>query len=90
MVTRKVYQAEIQVYATIYVVAEDEDEAQAIILKRLGNDLQVGESEDVSSLGFDDHNLPDVSISPAMTIANGQPINVYFDGEYQIEEEDDG
>lgn len=70
----KVFRTDIWIAATVYVKADDE-EAAAKIVNRLdfdGIELQeqelYGEDFAISGARFDSDELPDVSLSPAMTI----------------------
>lgn len=69
----KIWNCDIKICATAYVRAESEDEARALIDEHFGEgEMGILPSGDggavtVSGLWFDAPNLPDVSISPAVT-----------------------
>lgn len=67
MATRKVYSADVKVWATLYVVASSAKEARRMMRERLGDDIQA-EGDDTFGGEFSDPDMPDVSLSPAMTI----------------------
>jgi hypothetical protein len=68
----KIYSVDIPVWASVYIKAENEEEAKQKLLTVAGLCINEhdGESEvEVSNLRFDDPDLPEISLSPAMTIA---------------------
>lgn len=67
---QKLWGVDVRVYATVYVRAGSADEALAIArgLELSTIEVDGGGDVEVSGLSFDDPDLPDVSLSPAMTI----------------------
>lgn len=63
----KVYRIEMQVCATAYIKASSEDRALAKAKKLADTELMV-DGLMISSAQFDNPDLPEVSLSPAMTI----------------------
>ena len=59
----KVYRIEAILVATFYVKADSPNEAKAKAKEYAGL-----EAPEISGLGFDSQGLPEVSISPAMTV----------------------
>lgn len=76
------YSIDIPVFATAYVKAADEEEAlkQAIALGNSGLELpEVWEGEvPIFGKRFDHPDMPDVSLSPAMTIGEMAPKTLYI------------
>jgi hypothetical protein len=70
--TSKIFSADIMICATVYVKAESEAEAIAKIgeLRNTSLELEIDEHGElpISGRRFDDPGLPDVSLSPVMTI----------------------
>jgi len=75
----KVYSVDVKIYATAYIRADSEDEARKIAAALKLGSLELrtedyaGESSDgtdiaISGAQFDSDALPDLSLSPAMTI----------------------
>lgn len=67
----KVYSIEVQICATAYIKAKSAVEAREFALKMEGTSPAILDSDgdvEVSGRRFDDPELPDVSLSPAMTI----------------------
>lgn len=74
----KLYQTDIPVWATVYVKAESEEAAKKKVLELAGLCINEhdGESEvEFSSQRFDDPDLPEISLSPAMTIGTPDQID---------------
>lgn len=91
MTTRKVFSATVRVYATMYAIADSAEEAQAMFAERVGDGLQVGESEDVSGLSYNSPDLPELSFSPMMTIDADQQVlveDVELVDECELEDEE--
>lgn len=66
-----IYSIDVQVCATAYIRANNEKEARKVAegLQDSSPDiLDAGGDVEVSGLAFDNPDLPDVSLSPAMTI----------------------
>lgn len=62
------YCAEITIAATVYVQAKNKTEAKKMI-RELHHDIsEDGFSELISGARFDDPDLPEISLSPAMTL----------------------
>lgn len=72
----KLYSIPITVYATVYVRADNEDDAYSEACKLRDMPIEVTGDALISDLRFDDPDLPDVSISSAMTIADPDPVNI--------------
>lgn len=70
---RNLYSIEVRVYATVYVVAEDEDDAFAKVATLYGDSVELAEDlhAELPIYGgdFDSPDLPEISLSPAMTIS---------------------
>ncbi|TPJ51772.1 MULTISPECIES: hypothetical protein [unclassified Mesorhizobium] len=66
------YSIELKIAATAYIKAVDEEQALAAAMDMVGNGIEL--SEDlcagipITGRRFDDEDLPEVSLSPAMTI----------------------
>lgn len=78
------YQVELKIFATAYIKASSEDEAIAAAKELQGQSPAIADSEGdipISGLAFNDPELPDVSISPAMTIGS-------VSGNVEVAEED--
>lgn len=85
----KVYSIDLVVAATAYIKAENEEEAIAKIREFADGELMV-EGTMISDAQFRSPNLPDVSLSPAMTIHGpwqGQGFQEVADLEEEVEEE---
>ena len=69
---KKIYSIEVRVYATMYIRAESAEQAEAIALEQNGAYIELAEDHDaeipISGKGFDNPDLPDVSISPMLTL----------------------
>lgn len=76
MLSNKVWSADLELYATVYVRARSRKKAVEKIMAMLGDSIEVGESDDVSALNFDDKDLPVISLSPSMTITSKQEFQV--------------
>lgn len=63
------YSMDIPVWATIYVKAKDEKEAKRIIRAQASSFLEAGTSQDFNEMQFDNPDMPNISYSPAMTVA---------------------
>lgn len=68
-----VFRKDVRIIATAYVKAASVEEADRIIAERFTDntaELPVGEGVEISISGrmFDDPRLPDVSLSPAITL----------------------
>jgi hypothetical protein len=65
------YSVDVKICATAYVKANSPEEALKKVVEQYGGQpgalVEVGESDDVSGRRFDDPELPDISLSPAMT-----------------------
>ncbi len=71
----KIYSIGLTVYATAYIRASTPEEAQDIARDLRDTSLEVadaGGETPICGLKFDDPRLPDVSLSPAMTLADPQ------------------
>lgn len=69
----KVYSIDVQIWATAYIKADSAEAALAIARDLKDDDIVldeglIGASLEVSGKRLDDPELPDVSLSPAMTI----------------------
>lgn len=67
----RVYSIEVSIAATAYVRADSEEEARAKAKELGGTGLELPEYTDgveISGRSFDDPDLPEVSLSPSMTI----------------------
>lgn len=67
----KLYSIDVRVYATAYIRAESEEEARAKADALRGAFVFTDGSDpgvEISGLQYDDPELPEVSLSPAMTI----------------------
>lgn len=72
------YSIPVTIYATVYVKAQSKDEAIALARKIENACIEVREgfvtdALEVSGRDFDDAELPNVSLSPAMTIGDLDP-----------------
>ena len=71
--TLKLYSTELKIYATMYIVAETPEEALEIAQAQAGKGLDLPEGyagDDLEIYGGTFHDeMPDRSLSPAMTIA---------------------
>lgn len=82
----KIYSIDVTIAATVYIRADTRAAAieQARALEE-GKCIEVGESEDgdipVSGLRYDDPDLPDLSLSPGMTVTG-----LWGDPEQDLEE----
>ena len=68
----KLWSIDVRLYATAYIKAETQEEAMNIARTLSGESpgiLNSGGDVPLSDLQFSDNDLPDVSLSPAMTIA---------------------
>lgn len=70
---KQLYSIDVRVVATAYIRADSAEEATRIAREMKDSTLEVdphtsGGDVEVSGLQFDDPDLPDVSLSPAMTI----------------------
>jgi hypothetical protein len=75
--TRNIWSVDLRVWATAYVQADTREEAEALIRSELlGSGLEVkavyGCDVEISGLPFDHPDMPEVSISPAMSIDDNQ------------------
>lgn len=71
-----IYQIDMQVCATAYIRAKNADEARKIAEELTYGSPAIADSGgdvEVSGRRFDDPDLPDVSLSPAMTIHGPWP-----------------
>lgn len=74
---RQIFSSDVRLWATIYVVADDKEEAQRLIAERVADGaVDVGESEDVSGKRFESAVFPRISFSPAMTCDTKQEVTV--------------
>lgn len=64
----KIYQIDVEVAATAYIQAKNKDEARRRLKDFIANGLGEMSGPEVSGLRLDDPALPDVSLSPAMTL----------------------
>lgn len=76
----KLYQADIPIWATAYVRANSPEEAKAkIIAAAKDRAFEFEEDDDeelpISGKSFDDPELPDVSLSPAMSTGSDEEMN---------------
>lgn len=90
----KVFSTDLRIYATVYIVAETEEEATKIAAGLAGDTIEMPECEyaDLPVWGGTFHaDMPDVSLSPAMTIApaDEQEINIDEGDELEPSDEDD-
>jgi hypothetical protein len=74
------YNADILIKATVYVKAESEEEAQEKVLKLNGLCLELSEDEHaelpITGMTYNNPDLPDISLSPAVTVGYADPIQV--------------
>lgn len=68
-----VYSIDVKIYATAYIRAESAEEAQKVALSLADSSLDmptgyIGDDLEISDEEYDSDELPDVSLSPAMTI----------------------
>lgn len=80
----KLWSIDVRVYATAYIKAETEEEALKIAKGLKDDCLSAEDGGDVefSGLALDNPNLPDVSISPVMTIVGpdeGEEASLAYD-----------
>jgi len=80
MPEKKLYRAEITIEATAYIKASSVEEARTLWRAMDGGtaELPDGEFDDItiSDCSFDDPDLPDVSISPAVTLSVDSNLDV--------------
>jgi hypothetical protein len=76
------WQQDVVIYGTIYVKAATQEEATALMKKSMGVGIEVATQGNtwlpISDKHFDDPDLPDVSLSPCMTVSHltdGEPQN---------------
>lgn len=85
-----VFQKDVKIAGTMYVRADNAEEAERKARQWGGLDvngevfIDAGESEDFSGRRFDDLDLPEVSLSPAMTV-----MGLYEGAWERADEEDD-
>lgn len=85
--TRKVYSIDVPLWATAYIKADSPEEALKIAQAQARGYVEVSGAEPdsdvaISGLRTDDPELPDVSLSPAMTIhrvGDDAPVELHFD-----------
>lgn len=67
----KIYTIPVTIYATAYIRAKDEDAAALIASQKIGAEtwIEAGENGIFCGRAYDDPRLPDVSLSPVMTIS---------------------
>jgi hypothetical protein len=76
VIAMPIYSVEMNVLATLYIRAATPEEAARIAREQVDTSIEVGERDagggelPVSGASYDDPDLPDVSLSPAMTIAS--------------------
>ncbi len=70
------------------MIAKNEKEARRMMRAQLGASLEVGTSDDVDGLPFDDPDLPEVHYSPHMTVEPRQRLNVLLAEECEVSGED--
>lgn len=73
----QVYSADLELTATIYVVANGPEDAKRLIQARIA-DGSIDTDTDVCGLDFDHPQLPKVSFSPAMTLTSKQEFGVEY------------
>lgn len=82
-----VYSIDVKVYATAYIKAETEQDARKIAEELKGYALELPEGGagdlEISGMQLDNPDLPDVSLSPAMTVYGPDP-----DTNIELSEED--
>ena len=70
----KLYQVDVTIAATAYIKAESETDAIRKARQLIGGTLEVQDGKydgvEVSGLSYDNPELPDTSLSPAMTIVS--------------------
>ncbi len=78
----KLYRVEVEIAGSMYIKAESEEKAQTIAREQHGKGIYLYKGMDteikVSGLLFQDPNLPDISLSPCMTL-----IRSYNEGEME-------
>lgn len=87
-----VYQTDIRVTATVYIRARDKVHAEALVAGLYGDCAHVSakvESEvEISGLPYDHPDLPEVSLSPVMTLWSSQgPMEIAIDNAIRKGEE---
>ena len=69
---KQLFSIDVRMYATAYIRADSAEEATAIAKGLKDSAMEVatdsGGDVEISGLQFDDPDLPDISLSPAMTI----------------------
>lgn len=90
MTTRRIYSADVRVWATLYVIAKNEKEARRMMREQLGCFIEAGRTDDFDGRAFDDPDLPDVHFSPSMTVEPRQRLNVSLAEECDVEDSDEG
>ena len=89
MVTRRVYSADVKVWATLYVIAKNEKEARRMMRAQLGCFIEAGTTDDFDGRDFSDPDLPDVHFSPSMTVEPRQRLNVGLAEECEVDDDED-
>ncbi len=84
----KVFSQDIRIVGTVYVKAENRKEAKKKIKDLTGDGLEVSGAL-ISGLQFDDENLPEISLSPAMTLHNPTGNVEFMQHAHDPEAEDD-
>jgi hypothetical protein len=69
----KVFSIPVMIHATVYVRAENAGDALSQARDLVGGAVYAGENEDFCGKDYSDSYLPDVSISPAMTVGELDP-----------------
>lgn len=89
MAKRKVYSADVKVWATLYVIAGSAREARRLMREQFGDSIEAGESGDFSGSEFDSPKLPDISFSTSMTVdAKGRLHGFSLADECDVEDEE--
>ena len=88
----KVFSTDLRLYATVYIVADSEEEAAKIAASLAGDTLEMPEDRyaDLPIYGGSFHaDMPEVSLSPAMTIAPAEEQEIIIDEGDELEPSDE-
>lgn len=86
--TRRIFSADVVINGTIYAIAKDEQEAQAMMAKFLGTEIEA-KGGSFNGDPFTDPELPTVHFSPAMTVEPKQSLSVSLAEEVDVDTIDD-
>lgn len=85
---RRIYSADVLLNGTIYAIANTRKDAEAMMAKFLGTEIEAG-SGSFNGDPFTDPELPTVHFSPAMTVEPKQKLKVSLSETVDVETVDD-